>query len=219
MLEIYEDPLNKMLPANTGLSKEALESLKIKDSVLCCVCGNKPCNCHRIRDGDRDKITDRIKNSDNVLALFNSAKLCNCPRIHMSSGDAFDKLTILCLKLRFAEADKKAGKTWDNQPISTDAIKKELNELIEGLKLSVENIEFIIHVIQLAQSNTFIWQNESLLRKNSTGELGLREIGEASLRIRAFNADRIDAKNKISARFNDNTDVKIDHASSMIKET
>lgn len=84
-----------------------------------------------------------------------------------SGGELLDRLSIVTLKYHF-------------NPDNREATKKEIEDLRHDIQLCLSEsghvqltADFLYHLIVLAQSNLFIWQNESSARKGDPAKANL----------------------------------------------
>lgn len=119
-------------------------------------------------------------------------------------SDVIDRWTILKMKVKF-------------DPIVAPDLM-----VHQGVVMASMTPELLNQVVDVAQANARIWEQEAGIRKEyeadsaSIGKLSLEEIGRRALRIRELNADRIAAKSAIDAARGDCTDRKFDHVSAPV---
>jgi hypothetical protein len=129
--------------------------------------------------------------------------------MEMKKSDFLDRLTILNMKARLD----------DSASLELTDYIDELDEVLTSEPWTVNGVELICAIMQLAEANAKIWLTEAAIRKefpddpSASGELDLEEVGRRAIQIRAYNRLRIEARKVIDAAFGETPDNKVDHAS------
>ena len=136
--------------------------------------------------------------------------------MQMKVSDVLDRWTILKMKALYDQDAKKELAIFSSE-VSTIMLS------IGGAAVSgsIQQINLLTLVVDLAQANARIWENEAAIRKEFENdpaagkdlEENLVEIGRRAKAIRGFNKLRVEAKTAIDALFGDIPDRKVQHGS------
>lgn len=83
----------------------------------------------------------------------------------------------------------------------------------DGTEVPSMNYRIRDWILRLTMYNALIWSLESDIRSGKEGLLGLEEIGRRALKIRDYNAHRVEIKKEIAAAVGEYVEIKTDHAS------
>lgn len=120
--------------------------------------------------------------------------------MQMSYGDIVDRYTILRLKIQRSE---------DPQPFL-----REFSAIFRAVHCKEWTTMLKIYAKNLYDTNEAIWNLEAAIRQGKEKQLGLKEVGRRALKIREWNAKRIEAKNAINEITKSGfREKKINHAS------
>jgi len=126
----------------------------------------------------------------------------------MPLSELADRYSILRLKIeRMHQQDNAFVEQF---AIFTAELNTELDKVKNGNRAKVEECIRQLYII-----NGHIWNLEFDIRSGKIGEANLEEVGRRALKIREYNAKRLEQKNMI-ARLSSNMiffDIKVDHAS------
>lgn len=129
--------------------------------------------------------------------------------MQMKMSDVVDRWTILRMKARLT------------QDVSEElrALDFEVMRLLVSKEFTDYPFECLRAISQIMEANAKIWVLEASIRKEFEGDdlsaekLALEDIGRRALAIRNINRIRVQGKKELDTIFNNDPDVKVDHAS------
>ena len=121
--------------------------------------------------------------------------------MEMTRGEMIDKFTILAMKAKYSTK-------------MATLFNRYYKEIIQ-LK---DSIVILPMIIDLAQVNAKIWENEAKIREEFTSDpamqgapLSFEGVGRIALLIRGYNKERVELINQINEYFGDPNEIKINH--------
>ena len=193
-----------------GITPEDAEAIKVKQGYKCAICTKQEHLCL-----DHDHKTGKIRGflcrtcnmaigalSDSIPTLQAAIDYLRSAveartSLTVLEGDVLDRHSILMLRLEHGDKDA------DGDLALYDP---EARELVKDSRIASLYEE-------LCDANRAIWNLESNIRQDKTGDMSLSDIGKAAIEIRNINRRRIAAKNAVNAIFGRFLDHKIDHVS------